>query len=175
MKSITAIALSWMMFCGAANAQVYGTQNTSSSVLQSHLAASQSISDNTATVVKFDTVDIDTQSGYSATTGRYTPTRAGTYLVCGTVQGLVTTAMTSLTIFVSKNGLQQAGSPRAVSGPLAAAGSSSNSVTMCRNVSLNGTTDTIEIDGTIVGTGGGDSFIGSTVPFTTVSITYLGT
>lgn len=49
-------------------------------VVRVHLANVQSINNNSQTVVKFDTVDEDTDSGYSASTGMYTVATAGLWL-----------------------------------------------------------------------------------------------
>lgn len=145
-------------------------------VLQVSLASNQAVSDSTNTVVKFDTVGIDTLSGYSAASGRYTPTRAGNYLVCATAQGSVATLVTAVFFYISKNGLVQSGSTRVEVGPLsAAAGGTAASASLCRVVALNGSTDTVEADINIIGSGGSDAVAGNATPYTTMSISYLGT
>ena len=64
----------------------------------------QSVSGNTDTKVVWETVEIDTLSGWSTSNHRYTPTVAGYYLVGGTIRALLNTVVDFVSIAVSKNG-----------------------------------------------------------------------
>ena len=64
----------------------------------------QSVSGNTDTKVEWETVEIDTLSGWSTSNHRYTPTVAGYYLVGGTIRALLNTVVDFVKIVVSKNG-----------------------------------------------------------------------
>ena len=64
----------------------------------------QSVSGNTDTKVEWETVEIDTLSGWSTSNHRYTPTVAGYYLVGGTIRALLNTVVDFVSIAVSKNG-----------------------------------------------------------------------
>jgi len=145
------------------------------SVLQVSLASNMSVTDATNTVVKFDTVEIDTQSGYATGSGRYTPKRSGSYLVCTTLQASVVTLIANVQVYISKNGLVQSPATRLQVGPFSAAsGQLSQMASGCRILSMNGTTDTVEIDTSVTGTGGSDAVVGGSFPYTTMTISYLG-
>ncbi len=64
----------------------------------------QSVSGGTDTKVEWETVEIDTLSGWSTSNHRYTPTVAGYYLVGGTIRALLNTVVDFVSIAVSKNG-----------------------------------------------------------------------
>jgi len=64
----------------------------------------QSVSGGTDTKVEWETVELDTLSGWSTSNHRYTPTVAGYYLVGGTVRALLNTVVDFVKIAVSKNG-----------------------------------------------------------------------
>ena len=64
----------------------------------------QSVSGVTDTKVEWETVEIDTLSGWSASNHRYTPTVAGYYLVGGTIRCGLTGVNDFVSIAVSKNG-----------------------------------------------------------------------
>jgi len=149
-------------------------------VLRVYLAVNQSVTDATNAYIKYDTVDIDSLSAYSTGTGLYTPTIAGKYLVCATARGTVTTALTSLNMFISKNAtgsppVATSGAPRAIVGPLSAGSPQiSQEASGCVIFSMNGTSDTISVVGTVTGTGGGDLFDGASFPYNTLTVVFLG-
>ena len=64
----------------------------------------QSVSGGTDTKVEWETVEIDSLSGWSTSNHRYTPTVAGYYLVGGTIRALLNTVVDFVKIVVSKNG-----------------------------------------------------------------------
>ena len=64
----------------------------------------QSMSAGTNTKVQWETVEIDTLSGWSTSNHRYTPTVAGYYLVGGTIRAGLTGVNDFVSIAVSKNG-----------------------------------------------------------------------
>ena len=64
----------------------------------------QSVSASTDTKVEWETVEIDSLSGWSTSNHRYTPTVAGYYLVGGTIRAGLTGVNDFVSIAVSKNG-----------------------------------------------------------------------
>jgi len=64
----------------------------------------QSVSASTDTKVEWETVEIDSLSGWSTSNHRYTPTVAGYYLVGGTIRCGLTGVNDFVSIAVSKNG-----------------------------------------------------------------------
>jgi len=67
----------------------------------------QSVSGATDTKVEWETVQIDSLSGWSTSNHRYTPTVAGYYLVGGTIRARLNTIVDFVSIAVSKNGFDQ--------------------------------------------------------------------
>ena len=64
----------------------------------------QSVSAATDTKVEWETVELDSLSGWSTSNHRYTPTVAGYYLVGGTIRALLSSVVSFVSIAVSKNG-----------------------------------------------------------------------
>ena len=64
----------------------------------------QSYTSGNNTKVEWETVEIDTLSGWSTSNHRYTPTVAGYYLVGGTLRFQVSSTVEFTAIAVSKNG-----------------------------------------------------------------------
>ena len=64
----------------------------------------QSVSGGTDTKVEWETVELDTLSGWSTSNHRYTPTVAGYYLVGGTIRALLSSIVTYISLAISKNG-----------------------------------------------------------------------
>ena len=64
----------------------------------------QPVTGGTDTKGEWETVEIDTLSGWSTSNHRYTPTVAGYYLVGGTIRALLNTVVDFVSIAVSKNG-----------------------------------------------------------------------
>ena len=65
----------------------------------------QSVSAGTSTVVDFETVILDTLSGWDATNNRYTPTVAGYYAFGGAVRGNFSSIQRYINTQVRKNGV----------------------------------------------------------------------
>ena len=59
---------------------ILNTQNINYPMFQVHLESTQSISNNTTTIVQFDEVDFDTASCWDSSNYRFTPNVAGKYL-----------------------------------------------------------------------------------------------
>ena len=64
----------------------------------------QSMSANTNTKVQWETVEIDSLSGWSTSNHRYTPTVAGYYLVGGTLRANLSSIVEYISLAISKNG-----------------------------------------------------------------------
>lgn len=140
----------------------------SSPYLQAYLAANQSVTDNTATTVNIDTIVTDSHSWFNTGTHLYTPQRAGSYLVTVKVRCQVATAITACVANVRKNITDFA---RASIVP----GTTTQTDAMVTAiVSMNGSSDTISANATVIGTGGSDVFVGGTGPeLTYLSIVYV--
>jgi hypothetical protein len=124
---------------------VAGTGPAFSAVFSS---GSQSISINTATKIQFPTEEFDTASCYDTTNYRFTPTTAGYYQVSTAVQfGGSVTSFTSATLFIYKNGSSfkrmYVGSTSYGQAPALSA-----------LIYLNGSTDYVEVYGTVSGLSG---------------------
>ena len=134
-----------------------------------HLETDQSVTDGVFTLIKMDTIDIDTQSAYNTGTGKYTPTKAGKYRVCLNMRAFVNTAMSDVIGRILKNGAT-------VSQFTMEAASAGKSYTDTQSgeviVTMNGTTDYIETNTRVNGTGGGNSVFGSSNTYLVVQ--YLG-
>ncbi len=126
------------------------------------LSANQSITDNVYTTVLFDNILLNAPGDYSAATGRFTASKAGKYLVACGIQGIVATTVQDITVAIQKNGTFSGGTNISLGqiGISAAAATSTFTCVVVGVVSLNGTTDWIEIDSRVRGTGGSDK-IGS--------------
>ncbi|MEH2468844.1 hypothetical protein V1281_001900 [Nitrobacteraceae bacterium AZCC 2161] len=112
-------------------------------------AASQTISGSTK--ILFDTVSYDSGSYYSTGTGLYTPLVAGKYHVCVAATIIGTFALSSVSdLYISKNGTLATVVADFVD--VAAGAVSGKQLTGCTDVSMNGSTDTIEADVTSAAT-----------------------
>lgn len=168
MKSIIAIVLSVMMFCGAADAQVYGTPFGPSPSWNIYLGTSQTgVTSATRVVVKMDTAA--TTGGGNANSfcdlvtnkGRCIPTIAGVYAVTCSVEitsgsvvtsgneiGLVSLRLNGATIISDGDGIAQ----------LATLGSTNIVLSTTVFATFNGSTDYIECLGYSDGTGNAVAF-----------------
>jgi hypothetical protein len=114
------------------------------------LSADQSISDNTLTKVQFNTVVFDTNSDYdNATNYRFTPTVAGTYFVYASVwiESGANTNYNRGYALIQKNGTTTLVQNMQDSRDNPTASYTSTPMTM---VSMNGTTDYLEVKALIV-------------------------
>jgi len=124
-----------------------GTVGIVGPTFSAYLSSAQSISSSTSTKLTFNTEEFDTNSNYdNATNYRFTPTIAGYYQInaIGRASG---TSVTTALIDLFKNGsvLRQLASSRDST-------SSSQTLSGSAVVQMNGTTDYLEIYGTITGT-----------------------
>lgn len=114
--------------------------------------ASQTVSNNVQTKVSINTEDFDTNSNFDPTTNyRFTPTVAGYYQVNGTVRMTGSTGITNVEASIFKNGTETNRGTKIASSSFGAASAQLVSVTDL--VYLNGSTDYIELYGSISGTG----------------------
>ena len=110
-------------------------------------SASQTLTSSTFTKVQINTEEFDTNSNYDNTTNyRFTPTVAGYYQVNGTVNVAASTGNTRSIATFYKNGSEF---KRGVDTPN---NTGTGAVTVSCIVSMNGTTDYIELYGYIVAT-----------------------
>jgi len=65
----------------------------------------QAFTAGSAVKIQWETVEIDTISGWDATNHRYTPSVAGYYLVGGSMRGAMSNVLSSVAIFVRRNGV----------------------------------------------------------------------
>ena len=121
------------------------------------LSSTQTISDATTTKVQFNTEIYDTNNNYDNSTNyRFTPTVAGKYFCYSVVRGAVTTGVSNMTQFnaeIRKNGAKivKAGSD------FRSAGYGLESFASCSaGVSLNGSSDYLEVFCYINDLGGGN-------------------
>jgi len=115
-----------------------------------YLGTSQTVTSSTATKLQLNTEVFDTASAFdSATNYRFTPTVAGYYQLNGQVYGTAATSMGAIYCQIYKNGsLYQYGSVENIT-----VGTSPQGVSVNSLVYLNGSTDYVELWGTIIGTG----------------------
>jgi hypothetical protein len=92
--------------------------------------------------IVFNSVDVDSKSWYDNTTGRYTPQRAGWYLVSGNISFGAQTANSSASLELWKNGANYKRLDRQTNGGASAATWDLSGSAL---VQLNGTTDYIQL------------------------------
>ena len=118
-------------------------------------SSGQGIGDNVKTKIAFDTEIVDTDSCYDTSTGRFTPTTAGKYLINATVglTGDTTDGFISAFLILEKNGTQ-----------IAAAYQSDTTQTgrerpfsVTAIVDMNGSSDYVEVYGQCDRTGSGNA------------------
>lgn len=118
---------------------------TDPSFFRVHLNTNQSVSSSSYTKINFETVDADTDNAYSTSTYTWTPTVEGWYQVTTNLNGYAS-SLSRLIIVFRKNGDSiRVGDvdPSSATGDWTINGSSL--------VYMNGTTDSIYVDGYIVG------------------------
>jgi len=115
-----------------------------------YMSANQTVTTGVSTKVILNIETFDTNSNFDSTTNyRFTPTVAGYYQFNGTIYGQATTNMTATYIQINKNGtLYQYGAIQNLT-----ASTSPQGITVNSLVYLNGSTDYVELFGTIIGTG----------------------
>jgi hypothetical protein len=115
-----------------------------------YLGTSQTVTTGVATKLQLNTKVFDTNTNFDATTNyRFTPTIAGYYQINIELYGNASTSMSALALNLYKNGsIYQYGSL-----PTIAYGNAAQGITGSFLVYCNGSTDYIELYGTITGTG----------------------
>jgi hypothetical protein len=112
-----------------------------------HLAGNQSITASTYAKVLYDTVDIDSNSFWSAANHNFLPTVAGTYQFCTSALATGTYALNStIAVQFSKNGLHGTGTDQGTISHLTGGANTSAGVAGCTIAAMNGSTDTMEVD-----------------------------
>jgi hypothetical protein len=127
----------------------------------------QSVTSGTITKVAFDTVAIDSGSFWSAANKNYLPTVAGTYMFCAQVAGFGTfTVGGDLAMFISKNGIAGGAGTALTSyqGTMPTATTVTQAMHDCTIVSMNGSSDTVEVDAAVTATS--PAFVSNSLPQT---------
>jgi hypothetical protein len=147
-----------------------GTGTTSAPKMQgTRITTIQVVTTSTYTKVQLNSIAFDTATYWDGTNFWYKPLVAGTYLVCvGVVSG--GTTVTETDAVASKNGLTGGSGIQIAHAFSPASATSGDSGGRCGMVAMNGSTDTIELDGYVAGTG--TTVVGSNVG-TTMSILWV--
>jgi hypothetical protein len=79
---------------------------TNTPAFEAKLTSDQAVSDNTLTKINFNSVELDTDSKYSTSDYRFTPTIAGKYFVYSQVNGFAggDSDLVTITLQIRKNG-----------------------------------------------------------------------
>lgn len=123
-----------------------------------YLGADQSVISGTQTVVGLDTEEFDTDNCFDTTTFRFTPTVAGYYQINGIVRGTGTN-VTNVSALLWKNGAVYAAGGNLNSAAITAG----QSQVVCAVVQMNGTTDFLELAGTVSATNPVFDFVNSAI------------
>lgn len=149
--------------------------------LYASLAGVQSLTSATITAILLTAI-ADSGGYYNAGTGQYKPLVAGTYMVCFTFVAQATlwaSAGANTEAWVSKNGIAGGAGTTVTTGlcvNATTAASATSQASGCAIVAMNGTTDTLELDGFVAATtapaakGG----TGTSQGFTSLTITRIG-
>ena len=115
-----------------------------------YASASLNVTTNVTTKVAINTITFDTASCFDTTNNRFTPTVAGYYQVNGLINCVGATTLTQINAYLYKNGAAILRSG-VISAPLTI--SSQNHAMLSTLVYMNGSTDYLELWGSIQGTG----------------------
>jgi hypothetical protein len=116
-----------------------------------YAGASQTVSNATSTKIEINTENFDTASCFDTTDYRFTPNVEGYYQVNGILRASFSTTFTQLAVIIFKNGTVYERNQL-----ITTFGANANSsINISSLIYLNGTTDYIELYGTITGTGTG--------------------
>ena len=118
---------------------------------QSYKASNQSVSNNTDTLVQYDTEEYDTANAYDTSTYRFTPQTAGKYFVYATIlpSGDANSAYEKGFLYVRKNGTREIESRY----DLQSNNGRSASCSVSCVLTLNGSSDYVDVYATIDSTG----------------------
>lgn len=120
------------------------------------LTSNQSLSSGVTTTVAYAHVVLDSGAYFDTTNHYYKPLVAGTYFVCASVlpNGTFTFAADSGILFLSKTGKEGSGGTRInlIIAAIPTVTGDANTITGCGILTLNGSTDTIEVDVNFTGT-----------------------
>ena len=130
-----------------------GTGITTLPIFQgARITSTQSLTSGTTAKVQLNSITKDTISGWNGGNFWYKPNVAGTYEACGGVY-VTGTGLTYLEAAISKNGTTGSGGTEISDTVNQSFSSNAWSVALpCASVSMNGTTDTLELDVTAIGT-----------------------
>lgn len=128
-----------------------GTLGMDGPAFSAYASATQSITSNVSTKVAIDTENFDTNSCYDTTNYRFTPTVAGYYQVNGSIRlSANANTITQTVVSILKNGVGVGSSP------VDNVATTVVSSYLARNINtliyMNGSTDYIELYGSITGT-----------------------
>ena len=123
------------------------------------LVGDQSVTVSVNTVLLANTVALDTLGAYNAANGKYTPTKAGTYLFFASLRAEAAGVVSYAEVFLQKNGsgILVLG----LANPLGIANTTSTVIVVLAVVSMNGSTDYVTAVGLVVAAGGSDVFVGA--------------
>jgi hypothetical protein len=125
--------------------QVQPQMSLGGPAFSAYASNNQTVTTNTYTKIAFNTSNFDTNSNYSTSNYRFTPTVAGYYQINGAMQGSATSTFTLQLISIYKNGSLYANGTTAYN---------NNAVDFVSSiVYLNGSTDYVELWGVVYASG----------------------
>jgi hypothetical protein len=133
--------------CGSAYGDGNGHVICGEPLLRAISVANQSVTSGSNTLVTFGDVLADIGQYWNSGTDQWSPQVPGTYQVCVSAIGLASPWSGEFQVFIQKDTGQLM---ELQSTPVA--GSGNSTITGCANISLNGTTDYIQIEANLVGT-----------------------
>jgi hypothetical protein len=139
-----------------------GADTTTAKAFSVYLNVAQNIADATYATVLFDTVQEDPWHWYNAATGRFTPKKKGLWCFFGGFQGDTASALAYVIEKLRKNGVDLVAS---AFGPIPALPTLSNECFAQVVTRMNGTTDYVDMQGYVTGTGGSNHVRAGTQTF----------
>jgi hypothetical protein len=133
--------------CGSAYGDGNGHVICGEPLLRAISVANQSVTSGSNTLVTFGDVLADIGQYWNSGTDQWSPQVPGTYQVCVSAIGMASPWSGEFQVFIQKDTGQLM---ELQSTPVA--GSGNSTITGCANISLNGTTDYIQIEANLVGT-----------------------
>lgn len=152
-KILLALALIAATVTGAAAQSV--TSSGSGPNIQfrgTRITSTQSLVSGTITKVQLNSIGIDTGSYWDGVNFYYKPLVAGTYQVCGSVYASGT-GISAMEVAISKNGTSGSGGTEVADQAVNSISAGQWAVTVpCSLVSMNGSSDTVELDVSVTAT-----------------------